>query len=173
MREMKAGEFKAKCLAVMDEVAASREPVVITKRGKAIARLVPEPKDQTGLLEFLRNTAVIVDPNDDLVETFTPEELEEFDRHLMEEADEFRRLMSKFRDPGEMESMRERFVAGAVERGVPSLAAERVFDSNDPVERACDLPDRELLRISRVVSMAPSSGRRVPRKGGPVPDPEG
>lgn len=28
-------------------------------------------------------------------------------------------------------------------------AAERVFDSNDPIERACDLPDRELLRIWR------------------------
>jgi prevent-host-death family protein len=89
MREMKAGEFKAKCLAVMDEVAATGEPVVITKHGKRVARLVPEPKDQTGLLEYLRNTVVIVDPDDDLVDTFTPEELEEFDRHLMEEADEF------------------------------------------------------------------------------------
>lgn len=89
MREMKAGEFKAKCLAVMDEVAATGESVVITKRGKRVARLVPEPKDQTGLLEYLRNTVVIVDPDDDLVDTFTPEELEEFDRHLMEEADEF------------------------------------------------------------------------------------
>jgi PHD/YefM family antitoxin component YafN of YafNO toxin-antitoxin module len=36
MREMKAGEFKAKCLAVMDEVAATGEPVVITKRGKRL-----------------------------------------------------------------------------------------------------------------------------------------
>ena len=34
-------EFKAKCLAVMDEVARKREPVVITKRGKPVARLVP------------------------------------------------------------------------------------------------------------------------------------
>ncbi len=51
--------------------------------------LVPEVRDQTGLLEFLRNTAIIVDPNDDLIETFTPEELAEFERHLMEEADEF------------------------------------------------------------------------------------
>lgn len=89
MREMKAGEFKAKCLAVMDEVAATGEPVVVTKRGKPIVRLVPEPKDQTGLVEYLRNTAVIVDPNDDLIETFTPEEIAEFERHLMDEADEF------------------------------------------------------------------------------------
>lgn len=89
MREMKAGEFKAKCLAVMDEVAETGESVRITKRGKPVARLVPEPRDQTGLLEYLRKTVVILDPDDDLVETFTPEEIEEFERHLMEEADEF------------------------------------------------------------------------------------
>jgi hypothetical protein len=52
-------------------------------------QLLPEPKDQTGLLEFLRNTAVIVDPGDDLVETFTTEEITEFERHLLAEADEF------------------------------------------------------------------------------------
>ena len=89
MRKMKAGECKPKCLAVKDEIAATGEPAIIPKHGKPIARLVPEPKDQTGLLEFLRNTAVIVDPDDDLVETFTPEEISEFQRHLMEEADEF------------------------------------------------------------------------------------
>jgi prevent-host-death family protein len=89
MREMKAGEFKAKCLAVMDEVAATGEPVVITKRGKPIARLVPEAKDPTGLLDFLRKTVVVLDPKDDLVDTFTPEETEEFERQLMEEAEEF------------------------------------------------------------------------------------
>lgn len=45
------------------------------------------------------------------------------------EADEFRRLMSKFRDAGEMEGMRARFVAGAVEKhGVPVPLANRVFD---------------------------------------------
>lgn len=73
----------------MDEVAAAGEPVVITKRGKPIVSLVPEPKDQTGLLEYLKGTGKIVDPNEDLLETFTPREIEEFDRHLIEEADEF------------------------------------------------------------------------------------
>jgi prevent-host-death family protein len=89
MREMKAGEFKAKCMAVMDEVAATGEPVVITKRGKPVARLVPAAKDQTGLLAYLKGTGKIVDPNDDLIETFTPDEIAEFEQHLMEEADEF------------------------------------------------------------------------------------
>ena len=41
MRKMAAGVFKAKCLSVMDEVSKKREPVVITKRGKPIAKLVP------------------------------------------------------------------------------------------------------------------------------------
>lgn len=36
-----AGEFKAKCLHLLDEVAQSRAPLVITKRGKPVAKLVP------------------------------------------------------------------------------------------------------------------------------------
>ncbi|WP_205995513.1 type II toxin-antitoxin system Phd/YefM family antitoxin [Pseudolabrys sp. FHR47] len=38
---MKASEFKAKCLAVMDEVAKTGETVVITKNGKPVAEVVP------------------------------------------------------------------------------------------------------------------------------------
>ena len=41
MRTMKASEFKARCLKIMDEVAASGESVVITKNGKEIAKLGP------------------------------------------------------------------------------------------------------------------------------------
>lgn len=36
-----AGKFKATCLALMDEVAATGREVVITKRGKPVAKLVP------------------------------------------------------------------------------------------------------------------------------------
>lgn len=36
-----AGEFKAKCLKLMDDVAQNGETVVITKRGKPVAKLVP------------------------------------------------------------------------------------------------------------------------------------
>lgn len=39
--EIKAAEFKAKCLELMDKVAESHEEIVITKRGKPIAKLVP------------------------------------------------------------------------------------------------------------------------------------
>lgn len=40
-REIPAGEFKAKCLALMDRVRERREEYVITKHGKAVAKLVP------------------------------------------------------------------------------------------------------------------------------------
>jgi len=38
---MPAGEFKARCLAVLDEVAVSKREVVITKRGRPVAKVVP------------------------------------------------------------------------------------------------------------------------------------
>lgn len=38
---MPAGKFKASCLKVMDEVASTGRAVVITKHGRAVARLVP------------------------------------------------------------------------------------------------------------------------------------
>lgn len=36
-----AGEFKARCLELMDDVAATGRTIVITKRGAAVARLAP------------------------------------------------------------------------------------------------------------------------------------
>lgn len=38
-----AGDFKAKCLKLLDEVAETREPLVITKYGTPIAKLIPMP----------------------------------------------------------------------------------------------------------------------------------
>lgn len=62
-----AGDFKAKCLQLLDEVAEGRESLVITKRGKPIAKLVPvEPQQQ--LFGALRGSVVaeadIVSPVD-------------------------------------------------------------------------------------------------------------
>lgn len=39
--DISAAEFKAKCLKLMDTVATTHEPLVITKRGKPLVRLVP------------------------------------------------------------------------------------------------------------------------------------
>lgn len=41
MKTMSAAQFKAHCLAVMDEVRSTRDPVLITKRGQPVAKLVP------------------------------------------------------------------------------------------------------------------------------------
>lgn len=41
MRTIRASEFKAKCLAILDEVERTGETVTILKRGRAVARLLP------------------------------------------------------------------------------------------------------------------------------------
>jgi len=48
MKKMAAGQFKNRCLAVMDQVQKSGEPVLITKHGKPVAKLVPAapPEDE-------------------------------------------------------------------------------------------------------------------------------
>lgn len=40
-----AGEFKAKCLQLLDDVAETKASLVITKRGKPVAQLVPIPAE--------------------------------------------------------------------------------------------------------------------------------
>ena len=44
MQKMAAAQFKAQCLAVMDQVSQSGRPVVITKHGKPVVKLVPAEK---------------------------------------------------------------------------------------------------------------------------------
>lgn len=41
MKSMAAGKFKDVCLKTLDEVARTKMPVVITKRGRPVAKLVP------------------------------------------------------------------------------------------------------------------------------------
>jgi len=50
MKTIKASEFKAKCLKLMDEVAETGEPLVITKHGKPVARLIPEPTQRRSII---------------------------------------------------------------------------------------------------------------------------
>ena len=59
MKKMAAGSFKAHCLAVMDEVQAKRETVVITKHGKPVAKLVPVGKDMDEIFNFLGGKGAI------------------------------------------------------------------------------------------------------------------
>ena len=41
LETIRASEFKAKCLALMDEVAATGKTLLITKNGKPVAELRP------------------------------------------------------------------------------------------------------------------------------------
>ena len=59
MRKVAAGYFKTNCLAIMDEVQAKRETVVITKRGKPVAKLVPVKKDTDEIYDFLAGKGAI------------------------------------------------------------------------------------------------------------------
>ena len=54
MKKMAAGKFKAHCLAVMDDVRATGEPVVITKRGAPVVKVVPVGGDGDELFGFMR-----------------------------------------------------------------------------------------------------------------------
>lgn len=52
-RTVSAGDFKARCLRLMDEVAKTGISIVVTKRGKAVVRLVPAvtpPKTLRGFM---------------------------------------------------------------------------------------------------------------------------
>jgi len=73
---MAAGDFKAKCLALMDEVAAKRETVVITKRGKPVAKLVPveKPEGKDSIFGCLKDKITILGDPDDWVKPIVPEE---------------------------------------------------------------------------------------------------
>jgi prevent-host-death family protein len=55
-----AGVFKAKCLAIMDEVQAKSQSVIITKHGKPVAKLVPITEERDDLFGFMRDKATIV-----------------------------------------------------------------------------------------------------------------
>jgi prevent-host-death family protein len=55
-----AGEFKAKCLKLIDEVAETRKPLVITKRGKPVAEVVPMPAKQRDIVGSMKGSVTIL-----------------------------------------------------------------------------------------------------------------
>lgn len=57
-RTVAAGEFKAKCLKLLDEVAETGEPIIVTKFGKPVARLMPIREHRKPLFGAMRGTVL-------------------------------------------------------------------------------------------------------------------
>ena len=61
MKSIGAGAFKAKCLAIIDDVHANGGELIITKRGKPMARLVPLKQEKPeSILGFLKGKVKVV-----------------------------------------------------------------------------------------------------------------
>lgn len=60
MKKLPAGEFKAHCLSVIENVRKTRETVVITKRGRPVAKLVPADESPQQFLGRLEGVVRIV-----------------------------------------------------------------------------------------------------------------
>jgi prevent-host-death family protein len=72
MKKMPAGAFKTNCLAVMDQVQARHETVVITKHGKPVAKLVPVDSGEDEIYSFLAGKGAIT--GDVVSPALSPEE---------------------------------------------------------------------------------------------------
>jgi prevent-host-death family protein len=68
MRTIPAGQFKARCLKLLDEVAETGETIVVTKRGKPVARVEPveEPPSLKGSVTFLVSDEELIAPIDEV-----------------------------------------------------------------------------------------------------------
>jgi len=71
-KTMPAGQFKVHCLAIMDEVQAKRQAVVITKRGKPVAKLVPVEHEKDDIFGFFKGKGKVT--GDVVSPALTPEE---------------------------------------------------------------------------------------------------
>ncbi len=68
MSTIGAGEFKAKCLHILDEVNRTRVAVTVTKRGKPIALVVPMPAEPGSSYGIAKGT-ISYAKDDDLLST--------------------------------------------------------------------------------------------------------
>jgi prevent-host-death family protein len=59
-RMIKASEFKAKCLALLDEVEETGDRLVITKKGKPVADVVPHKPAKRNLIGLLKGRGEIL-----------------------------------------------------------------------------------------------------------------
>ena len=59
-RQIAAGEFKAKCLHLLDEVQRTRHEIIITKRGRPVARMLPVEQESPRVFGRMKGTVEIL-----------------------------------------------------------------------------------------------------------------
>lgn len=66
MQHITASQFKAHCLALLDDVASTGEEIVVTKRGRPVARVVAidAPQALEGSVTFLVSDEELIAPLD-------------------------------------------------------------------------------------------------------------
>ena len=60
MKQMRASVFKARCLKVMNDIQATGEPVIVTKRGKPVVKVIPAEPQKDDILGFMAGEFQIV-----------------------------------------------------------------------------------------------------------------
>ena len=53
-----AGQFKARCLELMDRVSGRRQEFIITKHGRPVAKLVPIEEERSPVFGYMKNAVV-------------------------------------------------------------------------------------------------------------------
>jgi prevent-host-death family protein len=69
MKKIQASVFKSQCLRVMNRVQKTGEPVIVTKRGKPVVKVIPIDQENDGIFGFMKGKFEIVG---DIVSPVTP-----------------------------------------------------------------------------------------------------
>ena len=60
MKQIPSGSFKARCLAIMKKVQMTGEPVIVTKRGTPVVKVVPVQSEKNDIFGFMTGKFKIV-----------------------------------------------------------------------------------------------------------------
>ena len=60
VQRVPAAEFKANCLSLLERVRQSRRPIIVTKHGRPVAKVVPLPAQRRAILGFSTGTVKIL-----------------------------------------------------------------------------------------------------------------
>lgn len=60
MKQIGASVFKARCLAIMDKIQSTGEPVIVTKRGTPVVKVVPIRAGEDDIFGFMAGRLKVV-----------------------------------------------------------------------------------------------------------------